>query len=158
MSHCAALPNEVAMSLCKKTAAQIQWKRPTSNEIDFISKNPSTHYLMFLYSLRHFLGDYVSQLNFLQFVYRCHIAMTPSYWWHYNIVLFHRSVLWRLCHIEDSAVLMSLPYSHGDDSAVLRILPYCSASCVLCSSLFYERQWHLISIEKFSLALDRCPF
>ena len=74
------------------------------------------------------------------------------------LFLFYTSLLWRLCRIEDSAVLMSLPYSYGDDSAVLRILPYCSASSVFCSSLFYERQGLLISIERSCLSLDRCPF
>ena len=94
----------------------------------FQKTHPSTTFCSLF--IKALLRDYVSQLQFLA-VYvqmsHCVDSIVP--------------VLWRLCRIEDSAVLMSLPYLQRDDSAVLRILPY-SYVDILCRFFCYECQRH----------------
>ena len=120
--------------------------------------------LLFLHSPRHFLGEYVSPLQFLEVRVQIQYCDDSAELMALQYCSIYRSILWGFCHIEDPAVLMSLPYCSAYDFNMETTLPYWGL-CRIVLHYAFSAVHSFVNVSDTSfalrdspLSLDRCPF
>ena len=126
----------------------------------FQKTHPPTTSVFFFNHQGASYGNMFHCFNFLKIVYSSSIAMTLPYWWSAVLMTLqycsiYRSILWRLCRIDDSAVLMILPYCSVYNFSMETTLPYWGLCRVVPHHTFsavhsFVNQWSLIDLERFS--------